>query len=99
MPLNSSVGSQRRMSEVISIIFLLIGFGCAAFCTGKAIYHMYHIVTNVSGRYANFLGPFALIVPGQLTKEGERHRKPLGVALLGVAFGWFVLFAIGAVRG
>ena len=99
MPLNSSVGSQRSMTEVIRIALLLVSFGCAAIFMCKALYHIFHIVTNVSGRYANFLGPLALIVPGQLTPEGERHRKPLGVALLGLAFSWFVLFAIGATGG
>ena len=87
------------MSEVISIVFLLAGFSCAFIFTCKALFHMFHIVTNVSGRFANFLGPLVLIVPGQLTPEGERHRKPFGLALVGVALGWFVLFAIGAVRG
>ena len=87
------------MSEIASIVFLLAGFGCAAIFTCKALYHMFHIVTNASGRFANLLGPLVLLVPGQLTQEGERHRKPLGVALLGLAFGWLVLFAIGAVGG
>lgn len=87
------------MSEALSIALFLAGFGCAAICTCKAIYHMFHIVTNVSGRYATFLGPLALILPGQLTPEGERHRKPFGVALLGLVFGWFVLLATGAPGG
>ncbi len=87
------------MSDWISIGLLLAGFGCAAVFTCKAIYHMFHIVTNVSGRHANFLGPLVLIVPGQLTPEGERHRKPLGISLVGLACGWLVLFAIGAVGG
>jgi len=67
--------------------------------TGKAIYHMFHIVTNVSGKHSSFLGPLVFVLPGQLTAEGERHRKPLVMSIIGVCVGWAAFFAVGAVGG
>lgn len=85
------------MNGIAAIALMLVGFGCAAYFTGKVLYHGFHIVTNVRGRHSSFLGPLALIVRSQLTAEGARHRKPLGAAMIGVIIGWTLLFAVGAV--
>lgn len=72
--------------------------GCMYF-TCKALFHMYHVVTNVTGRYASLLGPFVLLSSSQFNSKGNQHRVALGPNLLGVALCWAVLFAVGAVRG
>ena len=78
---------------VLAIAGLIGGF----FFTGKAIYHAFYVVTNVTGKYANLFGPLVLFMPNQFNAEGNRHRSALWPALLGVAVCWGAIFASGAI--
>jgi hypothetical protein len=83
------------MSTIV-LALLLIAFVGAFVFTGKAIYHMYYVVTNITGKYGNFLGPFVLLMPSQFTPEGNKHRVALAPAIFGVIVCWAViLFARG----
>jgi len=82
--------------SAIALVLLLVAFLGAFVFTGKAIYHMYHAVTNITGKYANFLGPFLLLMPSQFNPEGNRHRIAIVPAIIGLIVCWFViLFARG----
>lgn len=78
--------------EIAHIGTVLIAFiGCFIF-TGKTIYHTWFIVTNIKGKYANYLGPLVFLMPSQLNDAGNKHRRSLGPALLGIIICWLVLF-------
>lgn len=83
---------------IVSLVVVVPAFIGGVYFTGKAIFHMYHVVTNTTGKYANFLGPFALLSASQFNSEGNRHRVALVPALLGLAICWGALFAVGAVH-
>ena len=78
------------MSTIVLALLLIAFFGAFVF-TGKAIYHMFHVVTNITGKYANFLGPFLLFMPSQFTPEGNKHRVALGSTIIGVIVCWAVI--------
>lgn len=71
------------MSTVVIALFLIASVGAFVF-TGKAIYHMYYVVTNITGKYGSFFGPFVLLMPSQFTAEGNKHRVALAPAIFGV---------------
>jgi len=75
-------------------ITVLASFACFVL-TGKAIYHMWFVVTNVTGKHANFLGLLALFMPNQFNEVGNKHRASLGPTLIGVLACWLVLFLSG----
>ena len=77
--------------ELLKLI-IVSAAGIGAFIlTAKATYHMYHVVTNVTGKYSNFFGPLLLLMPSQFNEKGNRHRIALGPVLLWVMACWFVL--------
>ena len=82
---------------MIQILFIGVAFVGAMALTAKAIYHMYHVVTNVTGKYASFLGPFLLFMPNQFNETGNKHRVALVPVLLGVLACWLVLFFAGGI--
>lgn len=83
-------------TEKVLVIVAVLAFVGAFYFTGKAIFHAYNAVTNITGKYANLLGPFALLSASQFNSKGNQHRAALGPALLGLAACWATLFAIGA---
>jgi len=56
---------------------MLVAFASAMYLTGKFIYHMLHIVRNVTGKYAYFLGALLLFMPSQFNEVGNLHRAKL----------------------
>jgi len=78
------------MSTIVLAVLLIAFIGAFVF-TGKAIYHMYYVVTNITGKYGNFLGPFVLLMPSQFTAEGNKHRIALAPAIFGVIVCWVVI--------
>jgi hypothetical protein len=87
------------IEKLVVPVVASVAFAGAMYFTGKAIFHTYHVVTNITGRYASFLGPFVLLAPSHFNSKGNQHRLALGPVLLGVAVSWAALFAIGVVRG
>ena len=85
------------IEKLLVFIATIVAFAGGMYFTCKAIFHMYHVVTNVTGRYASFLGPFILLSPSHFNSKGNQHRVALGPVLLGLAASWAVLFAVGAV--
>lgn len=83
--------------DAIRLVLTFVGLIGGFFFTGKAVYHVFYLVTNVTGKYASFFGPFVLFMPNQFNAEGNRHRVALWPALLGVAVFWGVIFASGAI--
>ena len=81
--------------EGINKIIAILAFIGAFIFTIKTIYHMWFVVTNVTGKYASFLGAFLLFMPSQFNEIGNKHRIALGPALLGVMFCWAALFFTG----
>ncbi len=79
------------MSTIVLALLLIAFIGAFVF-TCKAIYHMYYVVTNITGKYGNFLGPFVLFMPNQFTAEGNKHRVALAPAIFGVIVCWAVIF-------
>ncbi len=86
------------MMDTIRVVLAISGFIGAFFFTGKAIYHAFYVVTNVTGKYASLLGLFVLLMPKQFNAEGNRHRVALGSALLGVAVCWGAIYVSGALN-
>lgn len=86
------------IEKLFVVVATVAAFAGGMYFTGKVIFHMYHVVTNITGRYASFLGPLLLLSPSQLNTKGNQHRLALGPALLGLAVCWAVLLAVGAVR-
>ena len=84
--------------EILKFILALLAFVGALILTAKAIYHMYHVVTNVTGKYSGFFGALLLLMPSQFNEKGNKHRVALGPVLLGVMACWFVLYLTGAVK-
>jgi hypothetical protein len=87
------------MMDTIRVVLAISGFIGAFFFTGKAIYHTFYVVTNMTRKYASLLGPFALLMPNQFNAEGNRHRVALGPALLGMAVCWGAVYVGGAISG
>lgn len=87
-----------RTMETLRLVFAISAFVGAFFFTGKAIYHTFYVVTNITGKYAGLLGPLAFLMPGQFNAVGNRHRAALGPALLGVGVCWGLLFASGVLN-
>lgn len=84
--------------EMAKIAISVLAFVACFVLIGKAIYHMWFVVTNVTGKYANFLGPLLLFMPNQFNEVGNKHRASLGLTLLGVLVCWLVLFLSGALE-
>jgi hypothetical protein len=85
--------------EAIALIAVsVLAFMGAIYFTCKAIFHMYNVVTNVTGKYTSFFGPFSLFMASQFNSKGNQHRAALGPAILGLAICWAVLFALGVVH-
>ena len=84
--------------EILKLILALLAFVGALILTATAIYHMYHAVTNVTGKYSGFFGALLLLMPSQFNEKGNKHRVALGPALLGVMACWFVLYLTGVVK-
>jgi hypothetical protein len=84
----------------IAGIVVLIGiFIFAMYATGKVIFHMFKLVTNVTGTYASLFGAFLLFMPSQFNKEGNAHRVILLRWLPWVAISYAVLFRLKYVIG
>ncbi len=84
--------------EIAQIAIVVVTFIACFILTGKAIYHMWFVVTNITGKYANFLGPLLLFMPSQFNDVGNKHRVSLGPTLIGVLVCWLVLFLSGALN-
>ncbi len=83
--------------EVLKAIFTILAFVGALFFTAKAIYHTYHVVTNVTGKYSGFFSALLLLMPSQFNEQGNKHRVALGPTILALMACWLVLFLTGAV--
>ena len=68
--------------EMAQIAIAVLAFIACFVLTGKAIYHMWFVVTNVTGKYANFLGPLLLFMPNQFNEVDNKHRASLGSTLI-----------------
>ena len=67
-------------SKALSILVLFGMFGLfpfALFATGKVIFHVYKVVTNVTGKYTSLFGAALLFMPSQFNEEGNFHRVQL----------------------
>lgn len=84
--------------ETVQIAIAVLVFIACSVLTGKAIHHMWFVVTNVTGKYANFLGPLLLLMPNQFNEVGKKHRASLTSTLIGVLVCWLVLFLSGALE-
>ena len=84
--------------EIVRIAVAIPAFIGAFFFTGKAIYHMFYVVTNITGKNASLLSPFVLLMPSQFNTLGNQHRVALGPSLLGIAVCWVLLFVSGALN-
>ena len=83
--------------ELLRIVLVIGAFVGAFIFTVKAIYHMYHVLTNVTGKHSGFFGAFLLLMPSQFNEKGNKHRVALGTTLLVVIACWLVLYFTGAV--
>lgn len=84
--------------EAIELALAIVAFVGALILTAKAIYHMYHVVTNGTGKYSGLFGPLALLMPSQFNEKGNKHRVALGPVFLGLMACWFVLYLTGVVN-
>lgn len=84
--------------EVLKIVLAISAFVGALILTAKAIYHMYYVVTNVTGKYSGLFGVLLLLMPSQFNEKGNKHRVALGPVLLGLMACWLVLYLAGAVN-
>ena len=73
-------------------IFAFVG---AMGFTLKFLYHMYNVVTNITGKSAYLLGPLVLFMPNQFNDFGNKHRTALGVPLFGLITCWLILYFTG----
>lgn len=80
--------------KALILMVVIPAFIGAVYFTGKAFFHMYHMVTNTTGKYASFLGPFVLLSPSQFNSKGNQHRIALGTTFLGLFVCWIVLFVV-----
>ncbi len=78
--------------EVAQTAIVIITFIACVVLTGKAIYHMWFVVTNITGKYASFLGLLLLLMPSQFNEVGNKHRESLGPTVIGVLICWLILF-------
>lgn len=85
------------MDALKTVLTVSAFLGILAF-TAKAIYHTYHILTNITGKYSGLFGVLLLLMPSQFNEKGNRHRIALGPAFLGLMACWVVLFLTGAVE-
>lgn len=83
--------------EVLKQVLAISAFVGTLFFTAKAIYHTYHVVTNVTGKYSGFFGALLLLMPSQFNEKGNKHRVALGPAILALMACWLVLYLTGAV--
>ena len=83
--------------ELLIIASGVVAFVGAFFFTGKAIFHLYHVLTNVTGKYSGFFGPLLLLMPSQFNDKGNKHRVALGPTLFALMVCWFVLYFTGVV--
>ena len=83
------------MDDINKTIAIIAFIGAFAL-TIKAIYHMYHIITNITGKYSSFFGAFLLLMPGQFNETGNKHRIAFGPTILGVMACWLALYLSGA---
>jgi len=81
--------------ELVLVIVQFVVFAVAFVLTGKAIFHVFKIVTNITGRWADFMGPLILFSPSQLNAEGNKHRLAFGRLFLPLVVSYIVLFGIG----
>ena len=80
--------------EIVQISILVVAFVSSLYFTGKTIYHMFHMINNITGKYANFLAPFVLFMPSQFNEEGNKHRIKFYPSIIGVAVSWGVIFIV-----
>ena len=89
-------------TDIVKLLVIatgIAGFVGVFYFTAKSLFHAYYVVTNVTGRHANFLGPFVLLSASHFNSKGNQHRFSLGPSLLGLAVSWGTLFTVGAVGG
>ena len=80
--------------ELVKAIILLLAFVSCFYFTAKAIYHMFHMLNNIIGKYANFLAPLVLFMPSQFNEEGNKHRIKFYPSIIGVAISWGIIFLV-----
>ncbi len=80
--------------EIAKFIIWLLAFIGGFVLTGKAIYHFYHIITNITGKYANFLVPFIFLMPSQFNKVGNEHRVKFIPVIIGLAICWVIILLL-----
>jgi hypothetical protein len=90
---------ESKLIAIAGIIVLIGLFVFALYATGKVIFHMYKLVTNVTGTYASLFGAFLLFMPSQFNEEGNANRIILLRWLPWVAISYVVLFGLNYVVG
>lgn len=85
--------------KIIYLALLLVAFPAAFYLTGKAIYNMFRVVTNVNGRYASLLGPILLLMPSMFNEIGNIYRVKLLRQLPWLFASYLVCFGVVALAG
>ena len=88
--------------EIPKIIYQVIIFGSflsSVLLTARALYVMFWVVTNVTGRFALLLGPFLLFMPGMFNEKGDFYRGKLVRILPWLLFSYLILFGFSALAG
>ena len=73
---------------IVGLLAIVTGL----YLTGKMVFHMHKVVTNVTGKYASFLGALLLFMRSQFNEVGNIHRTkllrllPLLLLAYGIAF-------------
>lgn len=83
----------------LAIGAMVIAFPFAFYFVVRSIFHMYKVVTNITGKYASFYGPLLLLMPSQLNEKGNEHRIKLLYCLVWVILTFVVLFGGQLISG
>jgi hypothetical protein len=77
--------------KIIQLILFNISVAGAFMFTAKMLYHMYYVITNITGKYSSFFGPFILLMPNQFNSKGNEHRNALVPVFIGLILCWLIL--------
>ena len=84
--------------EIILSFILVLTFAVCVVLTIKMIYHMWYVITNITGKYSSFLVPFILFMPSQFNSLGNKHRLALLPTIFGISVCWLILVYFGVVK-
>ena len=76
------------------IIFSFILFGVTIFLLFKMMWHLWHMIQNLTGKYSGFLGFFVLFMPNQFSAVGNKHREKFIYFLLLTIVSFICLFGL-----